>query len=632
MSKRSFKYYIMFSVLILVVVASSFSLGKKATAALPASFAAVTPTPTIAPDSLRSLTVSNAGEITEISRWGKGRMDRLAQTGSVLLLLTPFDLYLYDNVRHSEIAVISDVLDFIVTPDQKAVLTTSPLSTTIKSWNIADGTALRTYKNDLTPPKQPPADFSTEDFYRVHALAFSPNGKSFAASYGDNSIVLWGLQSGNKEKVLTANIAPPADEMAFSPDGQFLATSGDVLAWWGLGDGKILYRQPGGGHISAKPFSPDGKMIVTSDEGYIWVRSIPSGKMLHTYRSSDFGEVEFSADGKYLVIGGGSEVRQVSNGRRLPPAEAAKIVPTPVSETAPAVDLSWLEKEGHLTGVQGLAGGAASELIVYGMDGSKAFWQNVINGEMASADLPGAPLNRMAAALDGSQLGVCMSENLFIMKLTGEPQKLDRCREKGYLAFSPDGETLARAYSTQVNLINLLTGKTEHNLIGNQLWVTVVNFSPDGSLVATGTPVVQNGAQVFIWKTDPLSLVAKYRVTSDSIGDTAVTALAFSPDNKLIAIGGADYHVKLLRVSDGWLLEYPSVEGRSISLAFSPGSKLLASGDLLGNIHVWDTLNGDNLAVLSGHAGPVVGLMFSMDGKNLISASEDGTVRLWGIP
>jgi WD40 repeat protein len=620
------------STLMLVIVASSFSLGAKATAAQALAFAAVTPTPTIAPDSLQPLTVSNIGEITEISQWGKGRIDRLAQTGPVLMLLTPFDLYFYDTEDQSEIAAIPDVLDFIVTPDQKVVLTTSPLSTTIKSWNIADGTSLRTYKNDLTPPKQPPADFSEEDYYRVRATAFSPDGKSFAASYGDNSIVLWGTQNGNKEKVLTANIAPPADEMAFSPDGQFLATSGDILAWWSLGDGKILYRQPGGGHLSANPFSPDGKMIVTSDEGYIWVRSIPSGKMLHTYRTSDFGEVEFSADGKYLIIGGGSEVRQVSNGKRLPPAEVAKILPTPVSETEPAVDLSWLEKEGHLNGVQGLAGQSATDLIVYGIDGSRAFWQNVLNNEMGSTELPGTPLNRMAAAWDGSQLGVCMSENLYLVKQAGEPQKLDRCREKGYLAFSPDGETLARAYSTQVNLINLLTGKTEHNLIGNQLWVTVVNFSPDGSLVATGTPVVRNGAQVFIWKTDPLSLVAKYRVTSDSIGDTAVTALAFSPDNKLIAIGGADYHVKLLRVSDGWLLEYPSVEGRSISLAFSPDSKLLASGDLLGNIHVWDTLNGDDLAVLSGHAGPVVGLMFSADGKNLISASEDGTVRLWGIP
>jgi len=419
--------------------------------------------------------------------------------------------------------------------------------------------------------------------------------------------------------------------MAFSPDGQYLATSGDILAWWSLGDGKILYRQPGGGHMSANPFSPDGKMLVTNDEGYIWVRSIPTGKMLYTYRTSDFGEVEFSPDGKYLIIGGGSEVRRLSDGRRLPAAESAKVVPTPSSGTTEAVDLTWLEKEGHLSGVQGLVQPSATELFVYGMNGSTAFWQNVLSEEMVSMELPGTPLNRMAAAPDGGRLGVCMSENLYLMKGAGEPQKLDRCRKTGYLAFAPDGTTLARAYSTQGNLINLETGKTEHNLIGNQLWVTVVEYSPDGSLVATGTAVVQNGAQVYIWKTDPLSFVTKYRVTADTIGEAEISALAFSPDNRLIAIGGADYHVKLLRVADGWLLEYPSVEGRSISLAFSADGKMLASGDLTGNIHIWDTMNGNELAVLTGHAGAVVDLFFSVDGKNLISASDDGTVRLWGV-
>jgi WD40 repeat protein len=36
--------------------------------------------------------------------------------------------------------------------------------------------------------------------------------------------------------------------------------------------------------------------------------------------------------------------------------------------------------------------------------------------------------------------------------------------------------------------------------------------------------------------------------------------------------------------------------------------------------------------VLTGHAQSVVGLAFSPDGNSLLSASTDGTLRLWGLP
>jgi WD40 repeat protein len=37
------------------------------------------------------------------------------------------------------------------------------------------------------------------------------------------------------------------------------------------------------------------------------------------------------------------------------------------------------------------------------------------------------------------------------------------------------------------------------------------------------------------------------------------------------------------------------------------------------------------LATLKGHLQAVIGVAFTADGKNLVSASSDGTVRLWGV-
>ena len=46
----------------------------------------------------------------------------------------------------------------------------------------------------------------------------------------------------------------------------------------------------------------------------------------------------------------------------------------------------------------------------------------------------------------------------------------------------------------------------------------------------------------------------------------------------------------------------------------------------------WSLDDWQEVATLSGHLQPLVGLVFLPDGSGLLSTSSDGTIRLWGLP
>jgi WD40 repeat protein len=47
---------------------------------------------------------------------------------------------------------------------------------------------------------------------------------------------------------------------------------------------------------------------------------------------------------------------------------------------------------------------------------------------------------------------------------------------------------------------------------------------------------------------------------------------------------------------------------------------------------LWDVQSGKKLAIFSGHTDSAYGLAVSLDGRQFLSGSADGTVRLWDIP
>jgi WD40 repeat protein len=66
-------------------------------------------------------------------------------------------------------------------------------------------------------------------------------------------------------------------------------------------------------------------------------------------------------------------------------------------------------------------------------------------------------------------------------------------------------------------------------------------------------------------------------------------------------------------------------------VAFSPDGKYLATGDRIGNIHLWDGSSGGVILPLAEHKQAVRALSWRSDSRVVASCGEDGKVVWWDV-
>jgi WD40 repeat protein len=238
------------------------------------------------------------------------------------------------------------------------------------------------------------------------------------------------------------------------------------------------------------------------------------------------------------------------------------------------------------------------------------------------------------------------------------------------LAFSPDGRTLASGgMDGSLKLWEMLSGKERARLRGHpkgliagaysadgrwlawgghgsEVWLRSNNatpcilrapgestyalaFTPDGKLLALGGGNAGKEPRGDLWLWD----VRTARSLFPLVGHTRfVAALEFSPDGRVLATGDAGGNLRLWEVASGRVrASLPGHKGTVWAVTFAPDGRLLASGGMDTVIRLWDVRTGKERAALKGHTGHVYGAAFAQGGKLLVSASLDKTVRLWDV-
>jgi len=535
---------------------------------------------------------------------------------------------------------------------------TSVSGDAIKVWDVSAGTELRSQKTQYGKSgmeklnsvsslgcvlgcgdKQRKQEEQRLKNFKMSAskIAVSSNGRVAAVGQPDKAVKLYDAQSGREVRELSLNATPEAENssLAFSADAHLVAFAKtiDAVSVQDAATGGEVYSVNTGSSKTPQrvQFSADGRFLVTATDNNsavamkLW--DAKTGQLIRELKTSGDGTrvISFNRDGSLIatVAAGtktiriiesatGNESRTLQTGitDQLTRAEQAAFIKTIDPKTmamlqkrnitTPEEIIEAVEAMGTISSEKLQAGGAVS----FSTDGRFLITSHVL-------------LKNLAQEVWDTTAGALERGN-------DDPS----LRNRGKPFFSPDGRFRSapffgmKAFYTTANGINVFSsvykdvykqridlydGNSDKRLQeldgGNAPEMGIVpaaGFSFDGKLIAM-TGFEKKERSVLIYESESGRKVNHFQINDDDQSG-AVTTLCISADSRLLAAGYAT-KIDIFEVASGKTLRTLPHAGRIVSLSFSPDGRFLVALGENNDKYLWDTSTGEKLATLVNLSG-----------------------------
>ena len=450
-------------------------------------------------------------------------------------------------------------------------------------------------------------------------LAFSRDGQFLASSTAEGRMTIWRVLPRELRHVFTrghrdASGAHALGSLTFNETSSLVAAGGwdGVARIWRTSDGELVASLPHTRRLTSVTFSADGSTLATSrDDGVATVWQTGSWTKAYEIKAHAgiMYRAAFSADGRWLITAGDDRLAKI-----------------------------WSSQSGALAGqLRGHTGlvidgsfAPDGAVVTASADGTARVWHPDWADVTA---IPGhqAGIVDVAATPDGSLLltaGKDRTARLWDLKtlttkavLGGHAQlvRTAQFRADGGLAVTASYDATARIWDTQSGrLVRALSG---HDAGKGALWSA--EFSADGRHIVTAS--MDKTARV--WDAGTGQSVAV--LGGHGAG---VSSAVFSPDGRFVLTGSYDGSGRVFDARSGKLLSHvvvsPSAGGIVMDARFSPVEPIaaLVGGD---NAWVWEPFAGKAPARLPGAGTQLRKTAFTPDGRYLVVSGYDSVARVF---
>jgi RNA polymerase sigma factor (sigma-70 family) len=552
---------------------------------------------------------------------------------------------LRDRITLKEIhKFAADFVDFrcLTTDGERAIgLSQGDRGYKVEVWDVTQGARIRAWN-------------AHKDY--IWAMSLGRDGKTLVTGGADKVIRLWDVETGQLRREL-ADHPDVVSKLALSPDGKVVASlamhevkHGDATSYywekririWDMQSGKetrqLRMEATGDKHgypegFSEVVFSPDGTRLATAGlDGLVRLWDAATGNEERRFLTGRVGaqRLAFAPDGQTLAVAG----------------TAIRLIDVPTGKEK-------LPQFGRLSRIFSIAVAPDGHTIATSGGDHIQLWDATTSRPRNRLAEQEQSISTVQFSTDGQSLvaaGTDARVRLWDLRTRKERGRIGSSPRQRVLAVTNDGATAALGHDDcSIRVVDLATGNERGRLAGAKEAVVGAAFTPDGrTLVAW-----HENHTARVWDLAAGKAVRHFAfpdrpdrpIAPGSTGErSGYYGAAVSPDGRFIAYGsqgpnflipqGQFLYLAIHEVATGKtkrIVENLLPDGAT-TLAFSTDSRSLAwSGSQSPVIHVLELATGKERLRLDGHHARVTSLIFSADGRTLVSGSDDTTALVWDM-